>query len=50
EMVKARYAEIDIVIVTDGEGILGIGDWGVGGSEIVAGKGVVYTVAAHIPP
>ncbi|MBC1210594.1 oxaloacetate-decarboxylating malate dehydrogenase [Listeria booriae] len=49
EMVKARYAEIDIVIVTDGEGILGIGDWGVGGSEIVAGKGVVYTVAAHIP-
>lgn len=50
EMVKARHPEIDIVIVTDGEGILGIGDWGVGGSEIVAGKSVVYTVAAHIPP
>ncbi|MBC6314353.1 oxaloacetate-decarboxylating malate dehydrogenase [Listeria grandensis] len=49
EQVKAKYPRIDIVIVTDGEGILGIGDWGVGGSEIVAGKGVVYTVAAHIP-
>ncbi|WP_430534323.1 oxaloacetate-decarboxylating malate dehydrogenase [Listeria rocourtiae] len=48
-MVKAQHPRIDIVIVTDGEGILGIGDWGIGGSEIVAGKGVVYTVATDIP-
>ena len=42
--------EIDLIIATDAEGILGIGDWGVGGIEIAVGKLNVYTAAAGIDP
>ena len=42
--------EIDLIIATDAEGILGIGDWGVGGIEIAVGKLNVYTAAAGINP
>lgn len=42
--------EVDLVLVTDSEGILGIGDWGVGGIEIAIGKLAVYTTAAGIDP
>ncbi|NEK56768.1 NAD-dependent malic enzyme [Geodermatophilus sabuli] len=42
--------EVDLVVVTDGEGILGIGDWGVGGIAIATGKLAVYTAAAGIDP
>ncbi|HET9091099.1 MAG TPA: NAD-dependent malic enzyme [Acidimicrobiales bacterium] len=42
--------EIDLVVATDGEAILGIGDWGVGGIAISAGKLAVYTAAAGIDP
>ncbi|MGV8845637.1 NAD-dependent malic enzyme [Tessaracoccus sp.] len=42
--------DIDLVIATDAEGILGIGDWGVGGIEIAVGKLNVYTAAAGINP
>lgn len=42
--------EADLVVVTDGEGILGIGDWGVGGIAIATGKLAVYTAAAGIDP
>lgn len=45
-----RGRQVDIVIVTDGEGILGIGDWGVNGAEILTGKAAVYTAAARIDP
>lgn len=48
-----QYAEgrdIDLVVATDGEGILGIGDWGAQGAEILTGKLAVYTVAAGIDP
>lgn len=41
---------IDLMIVTDGEGILGIGDQGVGGINICIGKGMVYTLCANINP
>jgi malate dehydrogenase (oxaloacetate-decarboxylating) len=42
--------EVDLIIATDAEGILGIGDWGVGGIEIAVGKLNVYTAAAGINP
>lgn len=42
--------DIDLIVATDAEGILGIGDWGVGGIEIAVGKLNVYTAAAGINP
>ncbi|MBV8434703.1 MAG: NAD-dependent malic enzyme, partial [Candidatus Eremiobacteraeota bacterium] len=38
-------AAIDLVVATDAEAILGIGDWGVGGIDICVGKLAVYTAA-----
>lgn len=43
-------ADIRLVVFTDAEGILGIGDWGVNGAEILTGKLAVYTAAAAIDP
>ncbi len=42
--------DIDLIIATDAEAILGIGDWGVGGIDIAVGKLNVYTAAAGIHP
>src|SRR5699024_3730544 len=42
--------EVDLVVVTDSEGILGIGDQGVGGIAITTGKLAVYTAAAGVHP
>jgi malate dehydrogenase (oxaloacetate-decarboxylating) len=42
--------DVDLIVATDSEGILGIGDWGVGGIEISIGKLAVYTAAAGIHP
>jgi malate dehydrogenase (oxaloacetate-decarboxylating) len=42
--------EVDLIVATDSEGILGIGDWGVGGIEIAIGKLAVYIAAAGIHP
>lgn len=42
--------DIRLIVVTDGEGILGIGDWGVNGTDISVGKLMVYTAAAGIDP
>ncbi|ECL8006430.1 NAD-dependent malic enzyme [Listeria innocua] len=41
---------IDMIVITDGEGVLGIGDWGVNGVKIAVGKLAVYTVAAGLSP
>ncbi|MEH6937675.1 NAD-dependent malic enzyme [Bacillus sp. JJ664] len=46
----ASAEDIDLIVITDGEGILGIGDWGVGGINIAIGKLAVYTAAAGIDP
>jgi malate dehydrogenase (oxaloacetate-decarboxylating) len=42
--------EVDLIVATDAQAILGIGDWGVGGIDIAAGKLAVYTAAGGINP
>ena len=42
--------DIKLIVVTDAEAILGIGDWGVNGVAIAIGKLMVYTAAAGINP
>ena len=42
--------DIRLIVATDAEGILGIGDWGVQGVDISVGKLMVYTAAAGIDP
>ncbi len=42
--------DVDLVVASDAEAILGIGDWGVGGVDISIGKLAVYTVAGGIDP
>jgi malate dehydrogenase (oxaloacetate-decarboxylating) len=42
--------DVDLIVATDGEAILGIGDWGVGGIDIAVGKLAVYTLAAGVHP
>ena len=42
--------DVDLIVCSDAEEILGIGDWGVGGIQISVGKLAVYTAAAGIHP
>jgi malate dehydrogenase (oxaloacetate-decarboxylating) len=42
--------DIDLILATDAEQILGIGDWGVGGIEVSIGKLAIYTAAGGIDP
>ena len=42
--------DVDLLVASDAEQILGIGDWGVGGIDIAVGKLAVYTAAAGIDP
>jgi malate dehydrogenase (oxaloacetate-decarboxylating) len=42
--------EVDLIVATDAQAILGIGDWGVGGIDIAAGKLAVYTAAGGVNP
>lgn len=46
----AAGRDIRLIVVTDAEGILGMGDWGVNGVDIAIGKLMVYTAAAGIDP
>ena len=47
---NALSGPVDLVLVTDSEGILGIGDQGVGGIHICQGKLAVYTLCAGLNP
>jgi malate dehydrogenase (oxaloacetate-decarboxylating) len=42
--------DVDLIVCTDAEAILGIGDWGVGGIQIAVGKLAIYTAGGGIDP
>lgn len=46
----AEAGEIDLLVASDAEEILGIGDWGTNGIDISIGKLAVYTAAAGVDP
>ncbi|RIX29947.1 NAD-dependent malic enzyme [Amnibacterium setariae] len=50
QMLGLGADDVDLIVVSDAQEILGIGDWGVNGTDISIGKLAVYTAAAGIDP
>src|SRR6185369_16206273 len=46
----AGPGDIDLILATDAEQVLGLGDWGVGGIEVSIGKLAIYTAAGGVDP
>lgn len=42
--------DIDLILATDAEKVLGIGDWGIGAIDVSIGKLAIYTAAGGIDP
>jgi malate dehydrogenase (oxaloacetate-decarboxylating) len=49
-LVNRTNPDIDLIVVTDGEGVLGIGDQGIGGMDIPVAKLMVYSLCGGIDP
>ncbi len=47
---RAGTDDIDLMLATDSERILGLGDWGLGGIEVAIGKLAIYTAAGGVDP
>lgn len=47
---KKAPTDVDLIVVTDSEAILGIGDMGVGGILISVGKANIYSIGGGIDP
>ncbi|MBC1261091.1 NAD-dependent malic enzyme [Synechococcus sp. BSF8S] len=47
---QAAPEQVDLILITDSQGILGIGDQGIGGIEICLGKLAVYTLCSGLDP
>lgn len=49
-LLNKQSKEVDLIVVTDGEAVLGIGDQGIGGINISIAKLMVYTLCGGIHP